>query len=589
MRSTILGLKCHIMSVYTGHVIVCVLVGVCLTSAFDLTVLHTNDLHARYEETNKFSGSCSGDDCYGGLVRLKTKIEELRSSIPNTILLDGGDMYQGTVWFNHFGGAITGFFGNFLGYDAMALGNHEFDRGISGLLPFLDNVTFPVLSSNLDDTLEPSIRGKYASSTVLSVGGKQIGVIGYTTKDTEIISYPGSASFNDEIDSVKLEVTQLQGQGINIIIAVGHAGYLVDKQMAAEVEGLDIIVGGHSNTFLYTGDAPSNENPVAAYPTVITQANGDSVLVVQDYAYGKYLGVLNMTFNDQGKITQYGGNPVLLDSSVPKDPAAETMLNIFRPQLDAFQNKVAGHTLVRMEGERFTCRMMECNMGNMIADGMVYQNLKHADSLAASKIFIALLNSGSIRSSFNPGNITFDNIIEVQPFRNTLDTIRLQGRHLRAALENSVSRWNTVDPSGRFLQISGLRVTYDLTKAVGQRVADVQALCSDCTIPEFQPLDDDKMYGMIVSNFLVNGGDGYSAIRDNAEQEHIVGDLDSDVLTEYIQEMSPLYHGLDGRIKFVNRTDSVDCVAAGSAAHSSIAFTFIPVFILQCMVAVGLS
>ncbi|XP_060080242.1 snake venom 5'-nucleotidase-like [Ylistrum balloti] len=560
---------------------VCLLVNVCLSSAFNLTVLHTNDIHARYEETNKYSGSCSDNNCYGGLGRLKTKIEEFRAAVPNTILLDGGDMYQGTIWFNQFGGALSGFFANFLGYDAMALGNHEFDRGISGLIPFLDNTTFPVLSSNIEDSMEPSIQGKYAKSTVLSVGGKQIGVIGYTTKDTTIISNPGSLTFNDEITSVRAEVTRLQGQGINIIIAVGHAGYVVDKQMATEVDGLDIIVGGHSNTFLYTGDAPSNEFPVAAYPTVITQTNGNTVLVVQDYAYGKYLGVLNVTFDDQGQITQYAGNPVLLDSSVPKDPAAKVLLDIYRPEIIAFQNKVAGRSLVRMEGDRLVCRRQECNMGNMIADAMVYQNLRHADSLATSRIFIALVNSGSIRSSFDQGNITFANIIEVQPFRNTLETIRLQGRHLRAALENSVSRWNTVDPSGRFLQVSGLRVTYDLKKEVGRRVVDVHALCSDCTIPEYLPLDDTKMYRIILSNFIVQGGDGYDVIRDNAEQEHISGDLDSDVMTEYIQEISPLYHGLEGRIKFINGTEIEQCVGAGIATRSASLLTLITVVILQ--------
>ncbi|XP_033739374.1 snake venom 5'-nucleotidase-like [Pecten maximus] len=579
MLTNTLGLKCRV-SIKTHHVLVYLLVSVSLSSAFDLTVLHTNDIHARYEETNKYSGSCSGDNCYGGLARLKTKIEEFRASVPSTILLDGGDMFQGTVWFNHFGGAITGHFANFLGYDAMTLGNHEFDRGVTGLLPFLNNVTFPVLSSNIDDTLEPSIQGKFASTTVLSIGGEQIGVIGYTTKDTAIISNPGSLTFKDEITAVRSEVTRLQGQGVNIIIAVGHAGYLVDTQMAAEVDGLDIIVGGHSNTFLYTGDAPSNESPLADYPTVVTQASGNSVLVVQDYAYGKYLGVLNVTFNDQGEITKYGGNPILLDSSIAKNEAAKVLLDIYRPQLDAFRNKVAGRTLVRMEGQRLKCRLWECNMGNMIADGMVYQNLRHADSLATSRIFIALVNSGSIRASFDPGNITFGLIVEVQPFRNTLETIRLQGRHLRAALENSVSRWNTVDPSGRFFQVSGVHVTYDLSKAVGHRVVDVQAVCSDCPVPEYLPLDDDKMYGVIVSNFIVNGGDGYDVIKNNAEQEHIVGDLDTDVLTEYIQEMSPLYHGLEGRIKFVNGTGAENCVGAGFVTPPSSSLILVSVFLL---------
>lgn len=108
------GFKC-----FSFYVAVCLVTSVYLASAFDLTVLHTNDVHARYEETNKYSGSCTGDKCYGGIVRLKTKINEFRATVPNTILLDGGDWYQGTIYFNHFGGALTGVITNFLGYDAM--------------------------------------------------------------------------------------------------------------------------------------------------------------------------------------------------------------------------------------------------------------------------------------------------------------------------------------------------------------------------------------------------------------------------------------------------------------------------------------
>ncbi|OWF46864.1 5'-nucleotidase [Mizuhopecten yessoensis] len=554
--------------------------------SFDLTILHTNDVHARYEEINQYGDVCGKDTnnpCFGGIARLKTKVDHFRSNTTNTILVDAGDQFQGTLLFSALGGTACSTFMNFVEYDVMALGNHEFDRGIAGLVPFLDNVTFPVISCNIDDAMEPTIQGLIAKSTVLSVGGKQIGVIGYTTKDTTSISNPGSLTFNDEITSVRAEATRLQSQGINIIIAVGHAGYEVDKQMAAQVEGLDIIVGGHSNTFLYTGDAPSNESPVAGYPTMVPQANGDSVLVVQDYAYGKYLGALNVTFNDQGKITQYAGNPILLDSSVPKDPDAEAILNIFRPQLESFKNKIAGHTLVKMDGARLLCRQQECNMGNMIADGMVYQNLRHADSLATSRIFISLVNSGSIRSSFDQGNITFADIIQVQPFRNTLETVRLQGRHLRAALENSVSRWSPDDPSGRFLQYSGLRVTYDITKPVGQRVVDVMAMCSDCPVPEYLPLNDDTMYGIIMSNFIAKGGDGYDVISDNAQQDHIVGDLDTDVLTEYIQEMSPLYHGLEGRIKFVNGTEVEECVGAGFVTRPSSFLLLAALVLLQVM------
>uniref|UniRef100_A0A8W8JH47 5'-nucleotidase n=1 Tax=Magallana gigas TaxID=29159 RepID=A0A8W8JH47_MAGGI len=496
-------------------------------------------------------GQCTNKDCFGGVARMKTKVQEIRNQFPNTLLLDAGDQFQGTLWFHHFGGNITSTTMNELGYDFMALGNHEFDLKINGILPFLKDVQFPVLSANIDTTKEPSISPFVAKSHVAQVGGQQIGIVGYTTKDTPIISSPESLIFNDEVTSVRTEVQKLTSQGINKIIALGHAGFEVDKRVA-EIADVDIVVGGHTNTFLYTGTPPSNDKPVGEYPHVVQKSGGDQTLVVQDYAFGKYLGFLQVKFDDNGKIITFGGNPILLNSSIPKDTDLKGKIDLLYSAIEESNQKTIGRALVTLDGH--TCRLRECNLGNAIADGFVYQNLKDADDINGTRVYISLVNAGSIRASIDRGQIILGKLYEVQPFRNTIDTIQLQGWYLRQALEHSAASYNESYPDGGFLQVSGLRIKYNINKPVNQRVVEVKVLCADCDIPEYKLLDDDKMYGIILSNFLLTGGDGYSVIKDHAKQGHIVGKLDTDTLADYVRDFSPLYTARENRIEFVGDT-----------------------------------
>nr|KAG5704022.1 hypothetical protein BaRGS_032111 [Batillaria attramentaria] len=448
--------------------------------------------------------------------RLVTAVRDKKNQFPNSLLLDGGDQYQGTLWFYKYWGNMTSHFMNWLGYDVMALGNHEFDRGIEGLTPFLKDVNFSIISANIDATLEPDVESRISKTVERTVGQQKIGIVGYTTEDTPDISSPGKLKFNSVVESVRQEVKRLQGEGINKIIALGHAGFTVDKQVAA-IPGVDVVVGGHTNTFLYTGSPPSIEQPEGAYPFVVTKAGGQA-LVVQDYTFGKYLGVLHVTFDDKGEVKSYSGNPMLLDSTVEQDNATVLELQPWKIGVEADTQKVVGRTLVNLNGSRFVCRVRECNLGK----------------------------------------ITIANVVGVLPFQNTVDAIKIKGEHLRAALEHSVAKYDPCvrsDLFGGFLQVSGLRVQYDVRKPVGQRVVSVHALCTDCLIPEFRPLDDSATYKIIVQSFIAGGGDGYKVFRDNAISTDLLGDLDSDVLIEYIKKASPITQGLEGRIVFVDQSD----------------------------------
>ena len=221
-----------------------------------------------------------------------------------------------------------------------SLGNHEFDDGVDGLQPFVEKANFPVLAANIDTTQEPRLDGKIPKSVVVTVGGRKIGIIGYLTQETSYISSPEGVKIFDEVQGVKDEAAKLKSQGINILIAVGHAGYLMDMEIAEKVPDIDVVVGGHTNTFLWNGKLfiifpwsikfgfsndesaagppPSSEEPQGAYPTMVKQPSGRMVPVVQAYAFGKYLGNLSVSFDINGEVVATSGQPILMDNSIPQ-------------------------------------------------------------------------------------------------------------------------------------------------------------------------------------------------------------------------------------------------------------------------------
>ena len=194
---------------------------------------------------------------------------------------------------------------NQLGYDGMTVGNHEFDNGPQTLRGFIDAVTFPVLMSNADISAEPRLHGKLAKSAVIERGGEKLGLIGLTPLDTADLASPGdNIRFTDPVAAVQSEVDGLTALGINKIIVLSHSGFGMDKRVAAETTGVDVIVGGHSNTFL-SNISDRAEGP---YPTMI-----GNIAIVSAYAYGKFLGELTVLFSDDGAVIRATGEPLIMD------------------------------------------------------------------------------------------------------------------------------------------------------------------------------------------------------------------------------------------------------------------------------------
>ncbi|XP_070560027.1 5'-nucleotidase-like [Ptychodera flava] len=523
------------------------------------------------------------DNCYGGIARLATKVSEIRRREPNVILLDAGDQFSGTSWFYVFKGGASAHFMNYLHYDCMVLGNHEFDIGISGLVSFLDNVTFPVISANINATLEPTIEGLFTASAVMEVDGREIGIVGYTLEDSPKTTLTGDLIFYDEISSVQAEVNRLRNNGIDIIIALGHSGYALDLEIAKEVDGVDVVVGGHSHSLLYTGVPPDPEDEMKVegpYPTVVKSSHDPSVdiPVVTAYQFGKYLGHLKVTFDDGGNLISWAdnSNPIILDAGVDEDEDALAEVEKFKVVLDARTSEVIGYSQVLLDGSAGTCRLGECNLGNMITDAAVH----HYKRLGHTGANIAIWNSDGYGDSIYEGNITFGDLLNTLPYDDTIDILDIQGKYLLEALEYSVSTYDGVTPIGRFLQLAGIRAVYDTSRPAYQRVLKAEVVCTDCSVPDFVPLDKDAIYKVITNTYVALGGAGYDMLADN-KLKHVTGDHELDIMSEYISTMTPIYTGIERRTTF---SEESPCDAVIGAAASMKAVSWMKMLIYSVFV-----
>ena len=494
---------------------------------FTLTILHTNDFHSRFEPISKHDSSCPEENnasgkCFGGSARLMSAIDAARSRAGHSILVDGGDQFQGTLFYTYYKGQFAAEMMNQMGYDAMTVGNHEFDDGPDVLRGFMDAVRFPVLMSNADVSRDKMLAGVLKKSTVIERGGEKLGLIGLTPEDTHEISSPGeSITFSDPVGAVQGEVDRLTKLGVNKIIVLSHSGYGVDKRVARETTGVDVIVGGHTNTYL----SNTSDRAAGPYPTMV----GDTA-IVSAYAYGKFLGELTVRFNDAGEIVSALGEPLIMDTTVAEHQGTKARVAEAARPLDEIRNRVVASAASAIGGGKF-CRVMECAMGNLIADAMLAR-------VRDKGIQIALQNGGGIRASIDSGEITMGEVLTVLPFQNTLSTFFVSGAVIVEALENGVSQMEK--GGGRFPQVAGMSFSVRPSAAEGERISDVKV--------GGEPIDLKKIYGVVSNNFVRNGGDGYKMFKD-AQNAYDFGPDLADVTAEFLATHSPYQPFTSGRIR----------------------------------------
>ena len=454
--------------------------------------------------------------------------------------------HKGTMWFSEFKYEPIVKFGNLLNWTAMGLGNHDFDLGAADLADFSHQTNFDLLAANLEQSAADENQINFKASKIMEVNGVRIGIIGYITSNTPNITGPKlpTLTFLDEIESVRKEAQRLKSlqPPIDILIALGHAGYAKDKEMAEKVPEIDIVVGGHSHSFLYTGQVTSDmvEPVEGEYPTYVTQSTEKVVPEVQTYKYSKYLGFLRLNFDSEGELLEpvngdgvSTADVVLLGKSYPRNGWIERELETYRGQLSKYYAQV-GETNVLLEKHSH----VESNIGNVLTDSMAKYSTWNDTN-------IAFMNDGGIRGTIDIGSITGEDMIGVLPFGNTVDRVTMYGKSIKGVLEEYAAGLcadQTCDPTS-FLQISGLKLVIDVyPDNSGSRVTSLKEKCGG----SWCDLDMEKLYPVALISYLANGG----SILFNFPawiESHETGGLDYDAFKKYVAANSPINITTEGR------------------------------------------
>ncbi|MCM0623456.1 5'-nucleotidase C-terminal domain-containing protein [Lysinibacillus sp. OL1_EC] len=515
--------------------------------AFSLSILHVNDTHARANE----------------LPKLATAVKEQREAKKNVLTLHAGDAFNGTLYFNEFHGQADLALLNEIGFDAMVFGNHEFDLGASpeghqALADFVKGAKFPFVDANTDFSADAKFtglftdlissepeNGKIYSGIVKEIDGEKVGIFGLTTEETADIASPDKVTFTNYIEEAKKAVAAFEGMGVNKIIALTHIGYNdnpnVDNDilLAKNVPGIDVIVGAHDHTKL--------DEPFVVDTNTVGEAK-DATLIVQANEYVKYLGTLDVTFDGDGVVTEYGGELIDL-GKVAEDETLVKLLAPYKAKVDEVNNKEIGVTLKEAlanprasETSLESVRSNETALGNIITDGMLAKAQKYTDKT----VVMALQNGGGIREAIPAGNITVGQVITVLPFGNTLALMDATGAELKAAFE--VSLKNAPKENGGFLHIAGAKLQYDSSKEVGSRVVSIEYL--DKATGKYVAIEDGKTYTVATNAYTAKGGDGLDMFA-KAYEEGRVTDLglsDWENLQEQLLSLKEVKTTTEGRI-----------------------------------------
>lgn len=482
---------------------------------YKITVLHTNDHHGR------FWSNRHGEY---GLAARKTLIDQIRQEVAadggHVLLLSGGDINTG-VPESDLQDAEPDFKGmGQLGYDAMALGNHEFDNPLSVLRKQQSWVDFPFLSANIYDQ-----QGKrlFPAYTTFNVEGLNVAVLGLTTEDTAKLGNPefiGAVDFRDPITEARQLVPKLKQQA-QLVIAVTHMGHYPiakhginapgDVSLARQVDGLDVIVGGHSQDPLFKPDRQND------------------TLILQAYEWGKYVGRADFEFK-AGELTlkNYRLLPVNLKKKVKRgnkeerifigQPIAENQevkafLAPYQEKGQAELSKEVAKLDGKLEGDRHIVRFKPTNLGELVAKAQ--QEKMQAD--------LAVMNSGGIRDSIEAGSVTYKDILKVQPFGNLVAKVDLTGKELLDYLAVLAAK---PSDSGAFAQFSGVNLLIKQGKLIKATING-------------QPINPDKTYRLALNSYIAAGGDGYPKMDKHPNYVNS-GFVDAEVLIEYMSQHNPI-------------------------------------------------
>lgn len=455
-------------------------------SAEKLVLLHTNDTHSQIDPTSKN---------LGGVERRKAIIDSVRSAEPNVLLIDAGDMVQGTLFFALYGGEVEQKVMNRLGYDIQIMGNHEFDNGIDSLATIYRGLKADVISTNYDLRHTP-LDGIVKPYLIKQFGDKRVAFIGINLDPKGMIAdhnYPG-LKYLDAVKAANSTAWHLKhNERVDRVVLISHIGYtsdsgVTDPELAAASEDIDIIIGGHSHTVIDV------HNPKSV-KALIANANGDSVLIAQTGKSGINLGQIDFDLDTGHAVEKLYPIDSRLDSKVNGEMTE--MLRPYRHGVDSLMKVRIGYVASDFDVKRNGLRNLAADMVKAIGG-----------KFSSAPVELAVINVGGIRSGWDKGSLTKGEVMNTFPFDNRVSILEISGRDLREAFDVIAPRGDGVS--------GNVKLIYDASTGK----------CTSITI-DGKPLDDDRNYVMATIDYLAQGGDylkSFTRARHIGESEKVLYD-----------------------------------------------------------------
>jgi len=460
-------------------------------------ILHTNDLHGQLLPLED-KALATPPETVGGAAYMGTEIKRMREKYGNRVLLlDSGDIAQGTPISNLSFGKPVVMFMNYMGYDAMAPGNHEFDWGFQKMKEMLKEAKFPILCANIVEEKTGKIPSPFTPYAIFERDGLKIGVIGVLTPDTVTMSNPRNLEglrFLKPEEPIRNYMKEIRGKGVRVIGLLSHMGIYEDRKIAAAVPGISFIVGGHSHTALQNAEKVGE------------------TIIVQTGSSGRNLGSLLLTINrDTGAITsctiEHELIPIINRNIIP-DREVEKILAPYYEKVKPIMNMVVGHSSDDLL-HRAPAGYGDTPLGNFITD--VIRTTYGAD--------LVLYNTEGIRAPIYKGDITSADIFSVLPFDNEVVTLKLTGAQVREAIEFFIG-------NPKYIQVSGATLTYHPKREKGSKVADIMI--------GGRPLDPEKTYTLATVDFLYYTTGDFDVLRKGKNLTY--GKVVRSVLEDYVRK-----------------------------------------------------
>lgn len=471
--------------------------------AESLILLHTNDTHSQIEP------DANGQ---GGILQRKAIIDSIRAAEKNVMLIDAGDIVQGSLYFKFFGGEVEFPLANMAGYDIRILGNHEFDNGMERIAPLFKDAEADLLAANYVLSATP-LAGMFKPYTIREFDGKKIGFIGINIDPESLIvaeNYKG-LKYKDAIATANEWAATLRNEyGCDIVVAVSHIGAIkenekpTDYDLAAASSDIDIIIGGHSHTVISPDTKATDRADVAPgtgkfTPSIVANRDGHPVLVAQTGKYGRNLGYIAIDLDKLGKSTpqDFDYQLIPVTDRFPQEKLDQRMMDFisqYKAKVDSVNARVIAKSLYDLNSDARTG-----GYPNFTADfAQWYGNLK-ADSIAATgrpmrRPDFAVMNVGGIRKNMPQGDVTEGEMLVTFPFANHFVIMSLKGSDILKAMKMAAGK------GGEGIS-SSLRV---LTDGDGNMIN---------VLLDGTPIDADKEYSVVTINYVAEGNDDFTSFR----------------------------------------------------------------------------